>query len=153
VSSTSAAVQEEFDMLADRFTLDLGFLGGKGDSSTATQRINLFQFIECLCFLVFTLAILIRICVQNHNCCKKQEKQHREKPVQVQETGKAGQDDEEQNAEAADDGHDSAAASHKSVEMSGGEEQSSEMTNHNLLREMSLEGLGNFYHRSWNELQ
>jgi len=43
--------------------------------------------------------------------------------------------------------------------MSGGEEQSkqliidSEMTNHNLLREMSLEGLGDFYHRSWNELQ
>ena len=66
------------------------------------------------------------------------------------------QDDEEQNvnpeiAAAADD--DGAADSHQSAEMSGGEEESSEMTNHNLLREMSLEGLGNFYHRSWNELQ
>jgi hypothetical protein len=73
--------------------------------------------------------------------------------VQVQETGKTVQDDEEQKADAADDGPNSAAESHKSAEMSGGEEQPSEMTNHNLLREMSLEGLGDFYHRSWNELQ
>ena len=77
--------------------------------------------------------------------------------MQVQETGKPAQDDEEQNAAAADDGDDGAADSHKSAEMSGGEneneKQSSEMTNHNLLREMSLEGLGDFYHRSWNELQ
>lgn len=72
--------------------------------------------------------------------------------MQVQETGKKGED-EEQDAEAANDDNDSVAKSAKSVEMSGGEEQSSEMTNHNLLREMSLEGLGDFYHRSWNELQ
>ena len=60
--------------------------------------------------------------------------------------------DEEQNAGAAADDNEGVDDSHKSAEMSGGEEQSSEMTNHNLLREMSLEGLGDFYHRSWNEL-
>lgn len=160
VSSTSVTVQEELDVLAGRFTLDLG---GTGNSTPATgesaaiERTSLFQFIECICFLVFTLAILIRICVQNHNCCKKQEKQQREKPAPVEETGKTGKDDEEQNAEAADDGEDgvavAASVGHQSAEMSGGEEQTSEMTNHNLLREMSLEGLGAFYHRSWNELQ
>lgn len=130
MSSTSVTVQEEFDVLADRFTLN--FLNDSGDNgssstasgeSTAMQRIGLFQFIECLCFLVFALAILIRICVQNHNCCKKQEKQRRETPVQVQETGKQAQDDEEQNAAAADDGDDGAADSHKSAEMSGGEDE------------------------------
>lgn len=153
-------------MLASRFTLDFDFDFDilRGNSSTASkdtinaQRINLLQLLECACFLVFTLAILIRICVQNCKCCKKQQKQHREKPVQEQEMGQKGGDkeqdaEEKEGGEAANNDNDSVAKSARSVEMSGGEEQSSEMTNHNLLREMSLEGLGDFYHRSWNELQ